>query len=738
MAYYSNTFGQPYINQFHQEHAALERLASGVVFESAHVAAINLPRPSKRPRKDDIDRSPAFPLFRASTTTSNVTTPELRCLPLLDVSVDVQVTSTISRTTLTQTFSNFSATLIADANYTFPLYDGTVITSFRVSVGHDKTLEGKIKPKREARAEYKQAVAEQRVAALLEEHTPEVFETHLGNIPARSTVKVEIQYVNELKADIGGEGVLVTIPTSVAPRYGLPPPGFPSSTTALGNASNHGLSVTVNVTGLTPIRKLESRTHPISVEMGAAATYNQPIPTTTFSNFAKAASSVKASQNRDFDPNRAIALLADSTATLGKDFVLLILSSGSSLVESRAVMEAPIDGTDESAMMVTLCPQDLFVLNATSETSNRFEGEIIFVADRSGSMMGEKINTLRETLGVFLKSLPEKSFFNIYSFGDNFSSLWGSSQEYTQQSLDAATHHLSNGFDANMGGTEILSAIAAAFENRIEQRNFTTQIMVLTDGEVWDTEKLLDYVAKSREKAGGAVRFFALGIGDSVSHRLIEGIGRQGGGYAEVVAADGKGKWAERVIRMLKGALMPTTWQCEVEIDGLTAISPRQLNTLPSSKIPGYIRAPYHLPSLHTFARRSIFFLFPQHATSDPQTVNIRAKAASGEAIATYLTIKGTPAGTNAIHHLAAKAAMLDLEIGRSWMHQDVPNASKDDANVSLDDMIRKEAERIGTLYKVTGRWTSFIAVDNNTNQESMSRLYKAQRSELSVLTQPR
>src|SRR6266480_242553 len=112
-----------------------------------------------------------------------------------------------------------------------------------------------------ARKEFNEAVKKQKVAALLEEHTPEIFETHLGNIPAKTTVKVEIIYVNELKADIGGEGVLVTIPTSVAPRYGTPPTRFSSSSATAKN----GLHITVNVAATVALRKLESRTHPISV-----------------------------------------------------------------------------------------------------------------------------------------------------------------------------------------------------------------------------------------------------------------------------------------------------------------------------------------------------------------------------------------------------------------------------------------------------------------------------------------
>jgi hypothetical protein len=727
MAYYSNAFNQPYHNHFQQEHVALERLASAIAIRAIHVV-------------DDADSSgqgAQFPTYRESVNDDG-STSELRCLPLLDVSVDVEVTSTISYTSLTQTFSNFSTSRITEAHYIFPLYDGATITFFKCSVGHDKILEGKVKPKGEARAEYKQAVAEQRVAALLEEHTPEVFETQLGNIPAKSVVKVEIQYVNELKVDIGGEGVLVTIPTSVAPRYGSPPLGYPSSTTKFGKTSSHGLSITVNITSANPIRKLESRSHPVSVEMGAPGSLRSPIPTSTFSAFARAASTFEAPPTPMYDPKKALAVLSDPSASLSKDFVLLILSSGSSLTESRALKEAPVNDTGEAAMMVTLCPRDLAASTFPLETFELFKREIIFIADRSGSMMGEKINTLKEALHVFLKSLPEKIFFNIYSFGNKFSSLWSASQEYTQQSLDAAMHHISNGFNADMGGTEILSAITAAFQRRIVQDNLTSQIIVLTDGEVWDEERLITFIDESRQKCKGAVRFFALGIGDSVSHRLIEGIGRQGGGYAEVVAADRKGKWAERVIRMLKGALIPPTWDCQIEIDEFTDNPLQQQNFQSPHERPEYIQAPCRIPSLHTFARQSVFFLFPQQAKSVPKTVTIKATAPSGETITTHLDIEETPAGTNIIHCLAARAAISDLETGKSWMHRASSNLTTDDASVSLDRAVRIEAERLGTLYKITGKWTSFVAVDNNEGLQSPSRFYKAQRSELSELTQPR
>ena len=52
--------------------------------------------------------------------------------------------------------------------------------------------------------------------------------------------------------------------------------------------------------------------------------------------------------------------------------------------------------------------------------------EFIFLIDISGSMYwGEKaIKTAKESLKLFLHSLPDGSFFNVVSFGSNFEYLF--------------------------------------------------------------------------------------------------------------------------------------------------------------------------------------------------------------------------------------------------------------------------------------------------------------------------
>src|SRR5205814_1756360 len=157
--------------------------------------------------------------------------------------------------------------------------------------------------------------------------------------------------------------------------------------------------------------------------------------------------------------------------------------------------------------------------------------------------------------------------------------------------------------------------------------------------EIWNSEETTDFVGRATRESDGTLRFFSLGIGYAVSHTLVEGIGRQGGGFGEVVAVGAQGRWEERVIRMLKGALAPESWRCEITVSGHSASGtrPSSMNVTQhvtgvsqySFRRPAYIQAPYRVHSLHPFASSAIFFLFEQ----EPETLShvaIKATTSSG------------------------------------------------------------------------------------------------------------
>jgi hypothetical protein len=66
--------------------------------------------------------------------------------------------------------------------------------------------------------------------------------------------------------------------------------------------------------------------------------------------------------------------------------------------------------------------------------------EYLFLVDRSGSMTGPRMETVKLALTKLLAMLPNQhALFNIFSFGDKVDSLWPESHpRYDQSSLSHA------------------------------------------------------------------------------------------------------------------------------------------------------------------------------------------------------------------------------------------------------------------------------------------------------------
>ena len=636
-------------------------------------------------------------------------------MPLLSVSADVDVHGRLCTTKITQQFSNTSSSSAENAKYIFPVYDGSVVTSFRCWVGNDKLLEGTVKAKEAARTDFQHAISQHKVAVLVEELAPEVFETNVGNIPGQKTVKIEIIYTNLLKVDSSTGGLVLTIPSSIAPRYGVAPEGY----SAQQPLFTEGLRVNVQASMPGAIRKMESRSHPISVEIGAVAHHS-------FSNFAAAASS------ETFDPSKGRATLGGTSVILDRDFVLYILCSSRELTKSQALAATQPGQPLLSTVAITIHPGDLFMQHVDTE---KFEGEIIFVADRSGSMES-KVCSLINVMNVFLRSLPSNCSFNIASFGDSFAWLWPSSKRYNQKNLDIASRHVGS-FDANFGGTEIYPVLQSVLDCYNTRSDVPTSVILLTDGEIWDVDNVIQLVRGAASTQESNIRFFSIGIGDQVSHRLVEGIGQQGGGYAEVIPESSMGEWQERVIQMLKAALTPSRLQCEVGFgqEWTTKTSERQISGY-TVHYPSVINAPHHIPVLSTFSYFPLYYMLEGELESLPTTVTVSAKTDKGEKLTTQIPLWKV-AGQTAIHHLAAKALMDDYETGKSWLH--ILNPTLKSTNpAAFDKILEQQAQKLGQKWSITGKWTSYVAIDHASAQDHEISLQKAETIEISQLNRPR
>ncbi|KAH8648876.1 hypothetical protein BGZ61DRAFT_547087 [Ilyonectria robusta] len=651
-----------------------------------------------------------FPPHSAHSAQPSSRPPESRtplCLPLLKIATEVTVDGTVASTKLIQHFINKSETEIHQAHYAFPLYDGAVVTAFKCSVGDNMVLVGKVEPKEDARVTYKVAVEQRYAAALLEEHTPEVFETVVGNIPSMTEVEVEIKYVSEVKAallDGRKEGLELVIPISIAPRYGKPVGGDRNADRfAPVEPEGVGLDILVKINNDGSIEGVEqsykSKTKwNVAIEDKVVDSFGFPA-----AGKGKAADTPKSTQIH--------VRHTSAKAIRDEDFVLTIETSPEHPLRSRAVL-SPTNNAGHAALLVNVKPGELFKDSARAE---KFDGEIIFLLDQSDSMgwptgtqTRTKIQTLRGAMPRSLTNLPSGCAFNILFFGGTYKFLWDEGSKPCTGSNREAAIKYGGSVQPDMGGTELLVALRAAVASRLAGRS-STQIVIITDGEV-EEDKVLEFVWKTRQELGHRIRFFALGIGTRVPHRLIGRIGEFGGGYGEVVDIDGHPQWSDRLTRILQAGIMPSSWEFDVDLgqgferkDLVEYQLGEQERLSVQSEVVPYVQAPYPTPAMHPFSYRSVFFLLELGKRPPPSQVTLRSTTPGTKTQTTY-ALPVTPTWTDkaAILHLAIKAVLIGLDAqarGADWAR-------------AKKERVQSNAERLGTLYSITSQWTSFVAVD--------------------------
>ena len=109
-------------------------------------------------------------------------------VPASEVSFDVAVSGTIAEIEVRQTFRNDSRGRV-DATYRFPLHDDAVVDGMQIRL-EDRTIEGVIKEKEEARQAYEEAVAQGKTAALTETERWNLYRQQVGNIPPGAELEV--------------------------------------------------------------------------------------------------------------------------------------------------------------------------------------------------------------------------------------------------------------------------------------------------------------------------------------------------------------------------------------------------------------------------------------------------------------------------------------------------------------------------------------------------------------------
>ncbi|KDE05518.1 hypothetical protein MVLG_04111 [Microbotryum lychnidis-dioicae p1A1 Lamole] len=655
---------------------------------------------------------------------------EYRSVSLLSVHATASIKHLSASVKLVQEYKN-ETNHTQDCTYVFPVPDRGAVCAFEMVKQNGTRVKGVVKEKQEAKKEYEQAKEKGKLASLLFQETPDTFQMLVGNLLPQERVTIQFEYVTELTEDEQNDSIRFHLPMHIGQRYGDKDLDSSPSASRTSTLETTFFDLTTSIEALSAIRKIMCPSHTVSTELGPDASIADQVPAQEVPNFATVSFS--------------------SPRALDKDFVLSIVAKYSD--NPRCIAERH-PSNPSSALSITLVPK----FNAPEFE----EQEYLFLVDRSGSMDGDRISMARKALVVLLRSLPSRrrTGFNIISFGSGHEALWKSgSRVYDQSTLDCATK-LVDSMEADFGGTQMKAALEATFALR--RKTTPTSVFLLTDGDAWDLLNVFDTVRQAVDSAGRRtpLRVFVLGIGNSASTAMCEGIARIGDGTCQFVV-DGE-SFTGKTARLLKAARSKPFSKIEIDyggrddvvtkmeaveeddknsdfemvdqpepdaqqgqekqtpvslfdpsIDALESASSPVLKVEPVSLAPAprIQQVPGVIKSLYSGSRMHVYAILNTSVTI-PQEVILCAQSFDGEDFELKIPVIVSPTPSTSIHVIAAKKLIQAFEDTSTTADQPHKN----------ERQLQAEIVRLGTTYAITSSHTSFIAVDESGSVEEHAK----------------
>jgi len=340
-------------------------------------------------------------------------------VPLKSIDVNVTVKGFVANVTSVLVYKNTDEEPI-EVIYKFPIDDQGAVYHFEAQI-EGRTIIAECQEKQQAKETYKEAVDQGFSATYMEQDdsSSDVFTCKVGNIPPGTELTLTFAYVTELT--LKPDGLLqFSLYTLLNPRYNPDP--------ASGGVIN---PPTVGY-----------------IAPGGAQPY-------TFTFKAKIINASKVTNVTSVKDELSVTYSEEKTeVTLAKPFTadhdLSLDITYEDVCKPHVIVEPGKDALQgllkEKVVMLNFFP-DL------KDSDYTGQHEFIIVIDRSGSMMGPRIESARDTLLLFLKSLPAGCYFNIVGFGSHFDKVFpNGSQELSESSMTAALAYQKS-LQADFGGT---------------------------------------------------------------------------------------------------------------------------------------------------------------------------------------------------------------------------------------------------------------------------------------------
>jgi Ca-activated chloride channel family protein len=388
--------------------------------------------------------------------------------------VNVKIEEGVATTTVKQTFRNPNNVAL-EGTYVFPLAEDAAIGAFSMMMG-GKMVSGEVLEKQKAAQIYRDIVARSLDPALLEYVGRRLFQARVFPIPAMGSTDVEMTFSETLTRSA----------SLLEYRY-------PFRTEGISPAPVGEAVVVMDVASRTPMRAVYSPSHKVDV--------------------------VKKGDHEARISFEQKAYQAD------RDFVLAI-GLGSDPI--GATMLSHVETGGDGSFVLVLSP------SIEVKAQKTIAKDVIFVADTSGSMAGEKMEQLRRALSFCLKSLNQADRFGLITFSTEPRMFSDKLRSVDAAAIEDALRYVAELKAA--GGTNINEALTQALAIGGGEKERPVNVIFMTDGlptvGITDVDAILKGV---REKNKGGVRLFVFGIGHDLNPVLLDRLGEENRGSRDYV-----------------------------------------------------------------------------------------------------------------------------------------------------------------------------------------------------------